>query len=73
MCSANALSIAQFCGSQYGSRSCALVGGIVLEYTPFYPVLEAFPGNLKIVRHGAGTENQHVHDFPDGHGGPSYQ
>jgi len=31
---------------------------------PFYPVLEAFGGNLHIAGLGASTESQHVHHFP---------
>jgi len=32
---------------------------------PFYPVLEAFGGNLKIVRTGVSTANQHAPSFSD--------
>jgi len=35
------------------------------QYTPFYPVLEAFGGNLEIGGPGASTEKMHVPHFPD--------
>jgi len=40
-------------------------GPNMVLYMPFHPVLEAFSGNWKIMRHGTSTANQHVHQFPD--------